>query len=142
MVELSAGRTLTRFNPVLSCPSLFFVGSGLSSPHLASTTKPTMSRKFSIRATAVTWMTQCKCRPSCAHCVEQPGHVPCRNLLRAGIAQAAQRIGDALELTPFLLVRCEIRADRVLVGAVDSGLGLGMARQPASGATGHGGQRR
>ena len=34
---------------------------GLSGAHLASTAKPTMSRKFSIRATAVTWMTQCKC---------------------------------------------------------------------------------
>src|SRR6478672_8474145 len=140
MVELSAGRTLTRFNPVLSCPSLFFVGSGLSSPHLASTTKPTMSRKFSIRATAVTWMTQCKCRPSCAHCVEQPGHVPCRNLLRAGIAQAAQRIGDALQLLPFGLVSGEVVANGALVGAVDGSLGFGVSAQEAGGATGDGGE--
>ena len=44
-------------------PSLFFVGSGLSSPHLASTstTKPTMTTTPSIRATATTWVTQCKC---------------------------------------------------------------------------------
>lgn len=30
-------------------------------PHLPSTTKPTTTTTFSIRATAMTWMTQCKC---------------------------------------------------------------------------------
>jgi len=33
----------------------------LSRSHLASATKPTMATTFSIRATAMTWMTQCKC---------------------------------------------------------------------------------
>ena len=64
-----------------------------------------------------------------------------RHLLRAGLAQIAQRGGNALQLRPFGRVGGEIVANVALIGGVDYGLGRGMIRQPAPGLGGHGAER-